>query len=113
MVLDELALGSIFTTIPIGIAAGLFFGKQIGIFLFSWLAVKLKLAPAMRWSELYGVSLLCGIGFSMSLFISSLAFEQNGTDYLPVDRLGILIGSFAAAIFGYVYLNWILPKKTD
>ena len=69
--------------------------------------------PAMRWSELYGVSILCGIGFTMSLFISSLAFEQNGTDYLPVDRLGILIGSFATAIFGYVYLNWILPKKTD
>ena len=115
VVLDERALGSIFSSIPIGIAAGLFFGKQIGIFGFSWLAVKMKLAPApaMRWSELYGVSILCGIGFTMSLFISSLAFEQGGNDYLPVDRVGILIGSFAAAIFGYVYLNIILPKKSD
>ena len=114
VVLDERALGSIFSSIPIGIAAGLFFGKQIGIFGFSWLAVKMKLAPApaMRWSELYGVSILCGIGFTMSLFISSLAFEQGGNDYLPVDRVGILIGSFAAAIFGYVYLNIILPKKS-
>lgn len=113
IVLDERALGSIFSSIPIGIAAGLFFGKQIGIFGFSWLAVKMKLAPApsMRWSELYGVSILCGIGFTMSLFISSLAFEQNGNDYLPVDRLGILLGSFSAAIFGYIYLNIILPKK--
>jgi NhaA family Na+:H+ antiporter len=113
--LDERALGSIFSSIPVGIAAGLFFGKQIGIFGFSWLAVKMKLAPApaMRWSELYGVSILCGIGFTMSLFISSLAFEQSGVNYLPVDRLGILIGSFAAAIFGYVYLNMILPKKSN
>ncbi len=113
VVLDERAISSIFTSIPIGIAAGLFFGKQIGIFLFSWLAVTLKLAPApnMRWSEVYGVSILCGIGFTMSLFISSLAFEQNGMDYLPVDRLGILIGSFAAALVGYLYLNFILPKK--
>ena len=115
VILDERAIASIFTSIPIGIAAGLFFGKQIGIFGFSWLAVKMKLAPApaMRWSELYGVSILCGIGFTMSLFISSLAFEQGGNDYLPVDRVGILIGSFAAAIFGYVYLNMILPKKSD
>ena len=75
--------------------------------------MKLAPAPAMRWSELYGVSILCGIGFTMSLFISSLAFEQVGNDYLPVDRLGILVGSFAAAIFGYVYLNIILPKKSD
>jgi NhaA family Na+:H+ antiporter len=115
IVLDERALGSIFSSIPIGIAAGLFFGKQIGIFGFSWLAVKMKLAPApaMRWSELYGVSILCGIGFTMSLFISSLAFEQSGSGYLPVDRLGILIGSFGAAIFGYLYLNIILPKKSN
>lgn len=115
VILDERAIASIFTSIPIGIAAGLFFGKQIGIFGFSWLAVKMKLAPApaMRWSELYGVAILCGIGFTMSLFISSLAFEQSGNGYLPVDRLGILIGSFAAAIFGYLYLNIILPKKND
>ena len=113
--LDERAIASIFTSIPVGIAAGLFFGKQIGIFGFSWLAVKMKLAPApaMRWSELYGVAILCGIGFTMSLFISSLAFEQSGSGYLPVDRLGILIGSFAAAIFGYLYLYIVLPKKND
>jgi NhaA family Na+:H+ antiporter len=111
--LESEAMDKIFTGIPLGIALGLFFGKQIGIFGFSWIAVKLRLAPApsISWSQLYGVSILCGIGFTMSLFIGSLAFEQTGVDYLPIDRIGILMGSIAAAVFGYCYLNVILPKK--
>jgi NhaA family Na+:H+ antiporter len=105
------ALASIFTNIPIGIALGLFIGKQVGIFGFSWLAVKLKLAPvpSISWSQLYGVAILCGVGFTMSLFIGSLAFEQGG-NHLNIDRLGILLGSSCSAIVGYLYLRWVLPR---
>ena len=112
---DERAIGQIFTGIPLGIALGLFFGKQIGVFVFSWLAVKIGLAPKpdLSWKEIYGVAILCGVGFTMSLFIGSLAFEQGGENYLAVDRMGILIGSGAAAVFGYFYLNWILPKNKE
>lgn len=113
VVLSQEAMAQAFTAIPLGIATGLFAGKQLGIFVFSWLAVKCKLtpAPSMSWKELYGVSILCGVGFTMSLFISSLAFEQGGTDYLAIDRMGILMGSFASALVGYFYLNAILPKN--
>mgnify|MGYP000038256247 FL=1 len=112
---DERAATQLFTGIPLGIALGLFFGKQAGVFLFSWIAVKLRIAPEpdISWKELYGVAILCGVGFTMSLFIGSLAFEQGGENYLAVDRMGILIGSGAAAVFGYLYLNKILPKNKD
>ncbi|ARN74916.1 Na+/H+ antiporter NhaA [Oceanicoccus sagamiensis] len=113
VVMNSEAMGEAFTAIPLGIALGLFFGKQVGIFGLSWLAVKIKLAPppSISWSQLYGVSILCGIGFTMSLFVGSLAFEQTGEDYLAVDRLGILMGSFASAIFGYFFLHFTLPKE--
>jgi NhaA family Na+:H+ antiporter len=109
---DERAVAQLFTGIPLGIAAGLFFGKQAGVFLFSWLAVKLKIAPMpdITWRQLYGVAILTGVGFTMSLFIGSLAFEQATADYVAVDRMGILIGSGLAALFGYFYLNAVLPK---
>ncbi|MEH6558722.1 MAG: Na+/H+ antiporter NhaA [Oceanicoccus sp.] len=112
VVISGSAVAALTTGIPLGIALGLFFGKQIGIFGFSWIAVKLKLAPppTISWSQLYGVSILCGIGFTMSLFIGSLAFEQTGADYLAVDRLGILMGSFVSAIVGFIYLKITLPK---
>lgn len=115
IMLNAEALSQAFTAIPMGIAMGLFFGKQIGIFGFSWLAVKLKLAPpsTIPWNQVYGVSILCGVGFTMSLFIGSLAFEQTGADSIPIDRLGILMGSFLSAIFGYFYLAAILPKKGE
>lgn len=112
--LDAQALKEIFTSIPMGIAVGLFVGKQLGVFGSSWLAVKLKLAPppTLRWSEIYGAALLCGIGFTMSLFIGSLAFEQSGSDQLYADRLGILLGSFLSALAGYFYLNAVLPRQS-
>lgn len=113
VVMNSEAMAQIITPIPMGIALGLFIGKQIGIFGFCWVAVKLKIAqaPSIGWKELYGVSILCGVGFTMSLFIGSLAFEQTGENYLAIDRLGILLGSFLSAIFGYFYLNMILPKQ--
>jgi sodium/proton antiporter, NhaA family (TC 2.A.33.1.1) len=101
--------------VPLGIATGLFVGKQIGVFLFSWVAIKLgiaKLPKAMTLSMLYGVSLLCGVGFTMSLFIGSLAFSESHMTYIFDERLGILAGSFVSAIGGY----WVLSmacKKTD
>ncbi|MCP3908944.1 MAG: Na+/H+ antiporter NhaA [Oceanicoccus sp.] len=113
VVMNSEAMVDIFTAIPLGIALGLFVGKQVGIFGLCWLAVKIKLAPppSISWSQLYGVSILCGIGFTMSLFVGSLAFEQTGENYLAVDRLGILMGSFASAIVGYLFLYLTLPKE--
>ncbi|HEY9032405.1 MAG TPA: Na+/H+ antiporter NhaA, partial [Pseudomonadales bacterium] len=110
-----LTLESLYHPVPLGIAAGLFFGNQIGVFGFSWIAIKLgiaKLPNNASWLQLYGVSMLCGIGFTMSLFISSLAFEQGGGASLAVDdRLGILVGSIVAAIGGYGILRFAAGKS--
>jgi NhaA family Na+:H+ antiporter len=95
--------------VPLGIAAGLFFGNQLGVFGFSWLAIKLgisKMPQDANWLQLYGIALLCGIGFTMSLFIGSLAFEQGGPDIAVDDRVGILVGSLASGILGYVILRF-------
>ena len=98
---------------PFGIAMGLFLGKQLGVFTFTWAAVKTgiaKLPLNVGWLEIYGLSVLTGIGFTMSLFISSLAFEEGATN-LNADRLGILAGSFASALLGYVVLYFALKNK--
>ncbi len=94
--------------VPLGIAMGLFAGKQIGIFGLCWLAIKLKfttLPNGMNWGSLYGTAALCGIGFTMSLFVGSLAFEETGVDQLFDERLGIILGSLASGIVGYLVLN--------
>lgn len=113
VVLNKEAFGMVFTSIPAGIGAGLFFGKQVGVFLFCWLAVKLRLArkPDVSWSQIYGIACLCGIGFTMSLFIGSLAFEKSGGENMALDRLGIIFGSIVSAIWGYWILNKCLPQK--
>ncbi len=98
----------IFHSVPLGIALGLFIGKQIGIFGISWVAIKLnltKLPTGMSWGSLYGTAALCGIGFTMSLFIGSLAFEESGVNLLFDERLGIIIGSLASGILGYLVLR--------
>jgi NhaA family Na+:H+ antiporter len=105
--LDGLSLDSFTESVPLGIALGLFIGKQLGVFGFSWLTIKLgfaRLPENSNWFALYGISLLCGIGFTMSLFISSLAFDKSGMDTLVDDRLGILTGSLLSAVIGY----WVL-----
>ncbi|MCF6322269.1 MAG: Na+/H+ antiporter NhaA, partial [Rhizobiaceae bacterium] len=87
---------------------GLFVGKQIGIFGIVWLAVKAgiaKLPEGIGWAQMYGLSLLCGIGFTMSLFISSLAFDQGGIDLGMNERLGIIFGSLISAVVGYMILR--------
>ncbi len=99
--------------VTIGIALGLFIGKQFGVFTFAWLAVKMglaKLPSNVNWSLIYGVSLLCGIGFTMSLFIGSLAFESSGDNLLFDERLGIIVASTLSALCGYFWLHKTLRK---
>lgn len=112
--LEGVSLSTLAEPIPLGITAGLFLGKQIGVFLSCWLVIALgltKLPEDINWQALYGVSILCGIGFTMSLFVGGLAFENSGGD-LMADRLGILVGSLLSGVVGYLYLYKVLPKKT-
>lgn len=105
---------SFFHSVPVGIALGLFVGKQVGIFGLCWMAVKLnwvKLPDSLTMSGLYGVSLLCGVGFTMSLFIGSLAFETTGVNMFFDERLGIIAGSLLSGLAGYLVLAAVLPKE--
>lgn len=104
----------IFHSVPLGIMAGLFIGKQLGIFGFCWLAIKMgiaKLPSGVNWLLLYGTALLCGVGFTMSLFIGSLAFEETGVNLIFDERLGILTGSLLSAVAGYFVLKYALRKR--
>jgi len=99
--------------VPLGIAAALFFGKQVGVLAPCWLATKLRLAAlpeGVGWRQLHGMALLCGIGFTMSLFIASLAFEQGEVAELRLERVGILVGSFASGLGGYFALRFAAAK---
>jgi len=114
--LNGVDLDALLHPVPLGICVGLFIGKQLGVFLFCWAGVKLGIAQlpkGMTWQSLYGVAILCGIGFTMSLFIGSLAFEDMGADLAFDDRLGIVLGSFFSGVVGYFYLRWTLnqPEK--
>ncbi len=94
--------------VPLGIALGLFAGKQIGIFGLCWLSIKLNLArlpEGTSQTSLFGTAALCGIGFTMSLFIGSLAFEETGSNLLFDERLGIIIGSLASGLVGFLVLR--------
>ncbi|MBC3767340.1 Na+/H+ antiporter NhaA [Neptunicella marina] len=100
--------------VPLGIAAGLFIGKQLGIFSLCWLSIKLKIAQlpsGMNWSALYGTSALCGIGFTMSLFIGGLAFEESGVNQLFDERLGIILGSLLSGAMGLLVLHLALKRE--
>lgn len=105
--LRDISLDQMSGPVPLGIILGLFVGKQLGVFGFSWVAIKLKLAKMPEqsdWIKLYGVSVLTGIGFTMSLFVDSLAFVDD-TLYQSADKLAVLIGSFAAGLLGYLVLR--------
>ena len=103
-----LSLEALMKPVPLGIALGLFVGKQVGVFGMAWLAVKTgfaKLPSGVSWTQIYGLSILCGVGFTMSLFIGSLAFEgSQGFDYAVEARLGILTGSLLSGILGATIL---------
>jgi len=110
--LSGIKLDDILSPVPLGIAFGLFFGKQLGVFGFSFLAIKLKLAKLPKdatWFQLYGVSILTGIGFTMSLFIDSLAFNDTQI-YHYADKLAILLGSFIYAVVGFLVLRVALRR---
>lgn len=100
--------------VPLGICLGLVLGKQLGVMLFAWLAVVLKigrLPSDCTWSHIYGAALLCGVGFTMSLFIGSLAFEETLVSEPMNERLGILLGSLLSAILGYSWLARYAKKS--
>jgi NhaA family Na+:H+ antiporter len=102
--------------VPFGIALGLFFGKQIGVFGLCWLGVRSGLASLpddISWLTLYGVAVLCGIGFTMSLFISSLAFQETGVNMMVDERLGIILGSVLSGVVGFLILNFSLRKQKE
>ncbi|MHC4946033.1 MAG: Na+/H+ antiporter NhaA [Planctomycetota bacterium] len=102
----------VFHSVPMGIALGLFLGKQVGIFGLCWLGIKLRmteLPKGMNWASLYGTAAICGIGFTMSLFIGSLAFEETGVNLLFDERLGIILGSLFSGVLGYFILRASLP----
>lgn len=111
--LTGVGLEQIFHNVSLGIAAGLFFGKQVGVFAFCWLGIKLRLTDlpqGITLTSLYGTAALCGIGFTMSLFISSLAFQETGVNLTFDERLGIILGSLASGIVGYLILRSSLPR---
>ncbi|WKV97504.1 Na+/H+ antiporter NhaA [Pseudomonas sp. H22_DOA] len=90
--------------VPMGIAVGLLVGKTVGVFGLTWLAVKTGIAAlpqGANWGQVLGVAILCGIGFTMSLFVGSLAFVPGASEYAGMDRMGILTGSLFAALIGY------------
>jgi len=113
VVLKGMSFNSLLSPVPLGILCGLFFGKQIGVFLFSFIAVKLKLAEMpsnSNWVKFYGVGILTGIGFTMSLFVGNLAFADQLNNMDGV-KIGVLSGSFLSAIIGYFMLLMATRKK--
>jgi NhaA family Na+:H+ antiporter len=112
--LRGVGVAEILHPVPLGIALGLFAGKQLGVFLFCFAAIRLGLARLpddFGWGALYGVAILCGVGFTMSLFVGSLAFENVALDAQMVfdERLGIILGSLLSGVAGYLVLNRALP----
>ena len=110
--LDGLTFKTLLNPVPLGIVLGLFFGKQIGVFVLSYISIKLKFADkptGSTWPALYAVSILTGIGFTMSLFVGNLAFANN-LEYIDGVKIGVLTGSLLSTLFGY-FLLLIFSKK--
>ena len=113
VILKGSSFNSLLAPVPLGILCGLFFGKQIGVFLFSFISVKLKLAEMpsnSNWLKFYGVGILTGIGFTMSLFVGNLAFVDYSNQMDGV-KIGVLTGSFLSAIVGYFMLLMVTKKN--
>jgi NhaA family Na+:H+ antiporter len=110
--LEGLSLLSLLQPVPLGILLGLFVGKQVGVMIFSFFAVKFGVAQMpnnSNWASLYGVSVLTGIGFTMSLFVGNLAFAEN-TQYIDGVKIGVLAGSLLSTLFGYFILLFSSKK---
>ena len=114
--LGGVTINQVLHGVPVGIALGLLLGKQIGIFGSCWLFIAMKITELpknMNWLSLYGTSALCGIGFTMSLFIGSLAFEETGINLLFDERLGIILGSLCSGILGFSVLRVSLGSNNS
>jgi NhaA family Na+:H+ antiporter len=110
-----ISLEDVLSPVPLGIAAGLLIGKTLGVFGLTWLAVKAGFAALphnANWGQVLGVSVLCGIGFTMSLFVGALAFESGTSPYAGADRMGILTGSILSAVLGYVIMRMTCRAAT-
>ena len=110
--LNGLTFSTLLLPVPLGILLGLFIGKQVGVMLFSYISIKLKIAQMpnnSNWMSLYGVSILTGIGFTMSLFVGNLAFV-NGAEYIDGVKVGVLTGSLLSTFFGYFLLLFTSKK---
>ncbi len=110
--LEGLSLSSLLDKVPLGIVLGLFVGKQLGVFIFSYASIKLKIAQMpsnTSWYNFYGVGVLTGIGFTMSLFVGNLAFAEN-LQYMDGVKIGVLTGSLLSTLFGY-FLILLTPNK--
>ncbi len=110
--LEGLSFSSLLNKVPLGILMGLFIGKQLGVFIFSYVSIKLKIAQMpnnSNWFNFYGVGILTGIGFTMSLFVGNLAFVEN-TQYMDGVKIGVLTGSLLSTLTGY-FLILLTPNK--
>ena len=114
---DGMSLEKLISPVPLGIAFGLFIGKPVGVFLFSYVAVLLRLAglpQGVNFKQIFAIAVLCGIGFTMSVFIAGLAFgadNNDGSNMLPLAQLGILIGTNLSAVVGYILLKATTNKN--
>jgi NhaA family Na+:H+ antiporter len=112
--LEGLSFASLLDKVPLGIVLGLFLGKQLGVFIFSYVSIKLKIAQMPNntsWYNFYGVGVLTGIGFTMSLFVGNLAFLEN-MQYMDGVKIGVLTGSLLSTLFGY-FLILLTPNKPN
>ncbi|MDC3158117.1 Na+/H+ antiporter NhaA [Candidatus Pelagibacter sp.] len=110
--LEGLSFSSLLDKVPLGIVLGLFIGKQLGVFVFSYISIKLKIAQMpsnTSWYNFYGVGVLTGIGFTMSLFVGNLAFAES-MQYMDGVKIGVLTGSLLSTLFGY-FLILLTPNK--
>ena len=114
---DGMSLEKLTSPVPLGIAFGLFIGKPVGVFLFSYVAVLFRLAglpQGVNFKQIFAIAVLCGIGFTMSVFIAGLAFgadNNDGSNMLPLAQLGILIGTNLSAVVGYILLKATTNKN--
>ena len=115
VVLSGFSLNTLLFPVPLGIMMGLFFGKQIGVFVFSYLSVKFKIAEMptdSNWIKFYGIGVLTGIGFTMSLFVGNLAFV-NDIQYMDGVKIGVIAGTLLSTIVGYFLLLIVTKKKNE
>lgn len=113
--LEGINLSALLDPVPLGIILGLFLGKQIGVFSFAWISIKTgiaKLPDQTSMMQIYGTAILCGVGFTMSLFIDGLAYEEVGFGYGQSDRLAIIVGSLLCGVVGFLVLKLCPNKRT-